>query len=145
MPGYVPELSVIPLVSEPLALACPPDHRFASRRYVRLKELEGAEFVDLPRGWGARESVDRLFSAHGLTREVVVEVPDASVIRDLVLAGVGFAFLSPSLLGTSSRVALVPVRPFAEFAVALISSTDRPLSAAARKFVELTMNTYPQP
>ena len=142
--AYPTELTAIPLVREPLNLACPPDHPFGLRRRVALSELADKPFVDLPRGWGPRESVDRLFLAHGLSRDIAVEIPDVWAVSELVQAGFGFAFLSPSLTGPSPRVALVLVQPFAEFSVSLIVPANRPTLAAAQKLVELTVKAYPQ-
>jgi DNA-binding transcriptional LysR family regulator len=141
--GYPAGLEVRPLVSEPLSLACPPGHRLASRRRIRLGELAGERFVDFPSGWGTRLSVDQLFAKHGLDREVGVEIADIVVVSELVRAGFGLAFLSPSLLGTARDVRLIPVVPSPQFVVSLIRPADRPLSAAARAFWELTTNWYP--
>ena len=142
--GYPSGLTAIPLVQEPLNLACPPGHPFGSRRQLTLPELAGKPFVELPRGWGPRESIDRLFLAHGLSRDIAVEIPDVRAVSDLVRAGFGFAFLSPSLTGPSPRFAVVPVRPFAEFSVSLIAPANRPTLAAAQKLVGLTVEAYPQ-
>lgn len=141
--GYPAGLEVTPLVAEPLSLACPPDHRLASRRQIRLAELAGERFVDFPSGWGTRLSVDQLFADHGLDREVGVEIADIVVVSELVRAGFGLAFLSPSLLGTARHVRLIPVRPSPRFAVSLIRPADRRLTAAARAFQELTTSLYP--
>jgi DNA-binding transcriptional LysR family regulator len=145
LPGYPQGLTVRPLASEPMSLACPPDHPFASRRVVPLAELDGARFVDLPSGWGTRRSIDQIFLESGLQREIVVEVADLPTIVDLVTAGFGFAFLSPSLVPDSRRIALRPVRPRPVFAVSLITSDDRPPSAAARALIDLVLTTYPNP
>lgn len=141
--GYPAGVEVTPLVAEPLSLACPPGHRLASRRRIRLAELAGERFVDFPSGWGTRRSVDRLFADHDLDRDVGVEVADIVVATELVRAGFGLLFLSQSLLGTARQVRLIPVRPFPRFVVSLIRPADRPLSAAARAFVDLTTSLYP--
>ena len=141
--GYPAGLEARPLVAEPLSLACPPGHRLAGRRRIRLAELAGERFVDFPAGWGTRRSVDELFAEHGLDRELGVEIADIVVVSELVRAGFGMAFLSPSLLGTAREVRLIPVTPFPQFVVSLIRPADRPLSAAARAFWELTPEQYP--
>jgi DNA-binding transcriptional LysR family regulator len=143
--GYPQGLTVRPLVSEPMLLACPPDHPFASRRVIPLAELDGVRFVDSPTGWGTRRSVDQLFLETGLQREIVVEVADLPTVVDLVRAGFGFAFLSPSHVPDSRRIVLRPVRPRPVFAVSLITPNDRPPSAAARALIDLVLTTYPNP
>ena len=143
--GYPPGLTVHPLASEPMSLACPPDHPFASRRVVPLAELDGARFVDFPPGWGTRRSVDQIFLESGLQRDIAVEVADIPTVVDLVRAGFGFAFLSRSLIPDSRRIALCPVRPSPVFAVSLITPDDRGPSAAARALIDLVLTTYPRP
>jgi DNA-binding transcriptional LysR family regulator len=128
-----------------MALACPTDHPFATRTAVPLEELGGARFVDFPQGWGTRLSVDRLFLESGLYREVAVEVADIPTVADLVRAGFGFAFLSPSLVPHPRRIALCPVRPEPTFAVSLITPQGRHPSAAVKAFIDLVLASYPAP
>jgi DNA-binding transcriptional LysR family regulator len=142
IPGdYPPGLDVIPLVSEPMGLACPPGHRLATRRSIRLAELDGEKFIDFPPGWGARISVDRLLSQHAISREVVVEIADVFAVSELVGAGFGLALLAPSLLGTARHTTLLPVHPCPSFAVSLI--TRHPMSAAAQAFRDVVIRAYP--
>jgi DNA-binding transcriptional LysR family regulator len=141
--GYPPALSVLPLASEEMMLACPPDHPFAKRRSIALDELAGERFVDFPAGWGTRLSVDQLFLESRLQREIAVEVDDIPIAVDLVSAGFGFAFVSPSTVPHARRHALRRVRPSPEFTVSLITSTQRPQSAAVHALVTLVRATYP--
>ncbi len=141
--GYPPALSVLPLASEEMMLACPPDRPFTNRRRIDLNELSGERFVDSPAGWGTRQSVDRLFIESGLQRQIAVEVDDIPTMVDLVSAGFGFAFVSPSTVPEGHRRSLRRVRPSPEFTVSLITSKERPQSAAVRALVELVRATYP--
>jgi DNA-binding transcriptional LysR family regulator len=141
--GYPPGLSVLPLASEQMMLACPPDHPFAERDKIELAELDGARFVDFPAGWGTRLSVDRLFVEARLQREVAVEVGDILTVIKLVRAGFGFAFLGPSTVPSSRRRELRPVHPSPEFAVSLITSTEHPPSAATRALIDLVLAKFP--
>jgi DNA-binding transcriptional LysR family regulator len=141
--GYPPGLSVLPLASEQMMLACPPDHPFAKRRDIALEELDGERFVDFPAGWGTRLSVDRLFVEARLQREIAVEVADIPIVVELVRAGFGFAFLSPSTIPDKPRRALRQVRPSPEFTVSLITSNERPQTAATRALIDLVLATYP--
>jgi DNA-binding transcriptional LysR family regulator len=143
LPGdYPPGLTVHPLASEPMLLACPDDHPLARRRVIPLTELDGKRFVDFPSGWGIRLSVDRRFLQSGLRRVVAVEVADVPTVIDLVRAGFGFAFLSPSLTSGSRSVALRPVRPEPVYVFSLITAADRRPSAAAKAFIDLALTTY---
>ncbi|MDX6244491.1 MAG: hypothetical protein QOE76_2214 [Frankiales bacterium] len=141
--GYPPGLSVLPLATEEMRLLCPPGHALESRGSVTLAELDAERFVDFPIGWGTRTSVDRLFLEGGLHREIVVEVPDVSTVIDLVRAGFGLAFLSPSSVPGAQRRSLIRVSPAPFFSVSLITSSEHPLSAAARTLVQLITDRHP--
>jgi len=131
------DITVTNLVSEPIELACPPADPFAVRRRVRLSELSGRRFIDVPLGWGSRTSVDLLFAQHGLTRDVDVEVADVATVVQLVQAGLGLALVAPSSAPAEERTRLIPVHPCPVFTISLVTATDRPLSAAVQAFVDL--------
>jgi DNA-binding transcriptional LysR family regulator len=141
--GYPKNLDVRTLAAEEMLLACPPDHPLARRRRIALAELDGERFVDYPPGWGTRVSIDRLFAEAGLHREIAVEVGDIPTVSELVRAGFGFAFVSPSTLPDARKLVLRHVRPHPEFTVSLVTSTTRPASAAARALIDLVHETYP--
>lgn len=140
---YPKALRVHTLEAEEMLLACPPDHPLARRRRISLSELDGERFVDYPPGWGTRVSVDRLFAEAGLQRDIVVEVGDIPTVSELVRAGFGFAFVSPSTVPDRRHLVLRHVHPYPEFTVSLVTSTTRPASAATRAFVELIHEVYP--
>jgi DNA-binding transcriptional LysR family regulator len=101
--------------------------------------------VEFPLGWGARIGTDLLFHDAGLRRQIAVEVADIPNIIDLVNAGFGFAFLGPSMVPNPRKVVLRTVRPAPRFSVSLITSSERPHTAAARAFIGLIAKTYPSP
>ncbi|MDT4907290.1 MAG: hypothetical protein QOI69_531 [Pseudonocardiales bacterium] len=142
--GYPKGLDARILAAEEMLLACPPDHPLARRRRIALPELDGERFVDYPPGWGTRVSVDRMFAEAGLHREIAVEVGDIPTVSELVRAGFGFAFVSPSFLPDPRLLVLRPVRPHPKFTVSLVTSTTRPASAATRALIHLVHATYPK-
>jgi DNA-binding transcriptional LysR family regulator len=125
-----------------MLLACPPDHPLARRRRIAVSELAGERFVDYPLGWGTRASVDRLFADAGIDRQIEVEVGDVPTVAELVRAGFGFAFISPSTLPHAHDLALRHTRPYPELSVALVTPTTQPISAAARAFIDLVLSTF---
>lgn len=146
LPGdYPPGLTVHPLATEPMLLACPDDHPLARHRTIPLTKLAGERFVDFPPGWGTRLSVDQRFLQSGLHRVIAVEVADVPTVIELVRAGFGFAFLTPSLALGSRNVTLRPVQPEPVFVLSLITATDRRPSAAAKAFIDLVLTTCAAP
>lgn len=65
LPGEPAGLTLTPLAAEPIRLVCRPDHPLATRTSVTVGELNGAEFVDFPPGFGTRAHVDREFAVAG--------------------------------------------------------------------------------
>jgi DNA-binding transcriptional LysR family regulator len=131
-------ISLTGLTSEPMALVCPPGHRLAGRRSVRLSELGEVPFIEHPAGWGTRMSVDRAFAAAGIERQVAFEVADTPSVINLVRNGLGLAFLPRSLVAGSDDVRFVALRGRAPvWEVSLALPSNRPVGAAARAFSEL--------
>ncbi|MDQ1485400.1 MAG: hypothetical protein QOJ62_1093 [Actinomycetota bacterium] len=143
--GYPSGLTVRTLAAEQMLLACPPGDPLGKRRVIELPELDGKRFVEFPPGWGTRIATDRLFLRDGVQREIAVEVADIPNVTDLVTAGFGFAFLSPSMITGRKGLVLRRVRPCPEFVVSMISANAAPLSAAARALVDLVTQRYPDP
>jgi DNA-binding transcriptional LysR family regulator len=135
--GSPKDLNVRSIAAEEMLLACPPDHPLARRRRIALSELDGERFVDYPPGQGTRLGVDRLFADAGISRRIEVEVGDVPTVAELVRAGFGFAFISPSALPHTRDLILRHTRPHPDFSVCLVTPTARPTTAAARAFIDL--------
>jgi DNA-binding transcriptional LysR family regulator len=138
LPGpYPPGLDVVLLAEEPMTLICPAGHPLATRPAIALADVAGEQFVDFPAGWGTRAGVDRVFADAGLRRESIVEVADAATVGALVRAGLGVAFVPPSILPRRDGVVLREVHPSPTFAVSVVVAADRPRSAATRALLDL--------
>lgn len=81
-----------PLLSSPLAVACPADHRLAGARDLDPGDLVDEPIIDLPRGWWARDSFDRLLQDKGRYRRVRLEVDDWWGVLAAVQRGMGIAY-----------------------------------------------------
>ena len=144
LPGTtMPGLRIRPLASEPLLLTCPADHPLAARSSLKLGDLAGEPFVDLPPGWGTRRSVDAAFARAGLERDVAVEVPDTTTFTELVRAGLGVAIMPESFLPGTTGLVGVPLVPSMSFDVALAVPADRRPSPVAQAFLDLVDAAYP--
>ncbi|WP_399344590.1 LysR family transcriptional regulator [Umezawaea sp. Da 62-37] len=123
------------LATEPLVLACAPDHLMAQRSSVALAELVGESFVDFNAGWGTRDVVDRTLAEAGVGRRVGVEVNDVHSLLDFVGFGLGVALVPQSFSLKTDLVRFVALDggPVAETVVV----TGAAVSAAARALLEL--------
>lgn len=79
------------LLSQPLALAVPADHRFAGRVAIDLADAADEEFVMLEPSWGLRALTEDLCHSAGFAPRVSFEGDDLPVVQGFVEAGLGVA------------------------------------------------------
>jgi DNA-binding transcriptional LysR family regulator len=121
------------LASEPLLVACAPEHPLARREEVELAELAGEPFVDFQPDWGLRMLVDRQLAAAGLDRHTALEVNDVPTLLELVAHGLGVALVPEVVTRHPAQVRYLRLRPPAPtFEVAVATVGDPPASQAAR-------------
>jgi len=138
-------LTIQQMPANRLVLVCPPDHNFAKRSQVKTKDLNGLDFVLFERDTPTRKATDKILKAHGVDVKKVAEFDNIETIKRAVQVGFGLAILPlPSVEDEvrSGRLAVIKlaekewVRP-----VGVIYRSDRNLSLAAKKFVQLLENT----
>jgi DNA-binding transcriptional LysR family regulator len=135
-------LAVLPLISEPIVLACPPGHPLATSPAVRLAQLDGERFVETPPAWAIRALLDETFQAAGLTRRIVCEIDEWNAVLDLVRAGVGIALIPAGLNFDRHpgrpELLLVPLADVRlERRLDFVYPKGHAASPATRRFVEL--------
>jgi len=132
-----PGLTLTRISREQMQIACPPDHRLASRAEIDLAAVAEEPFAEFPQGWGTRMSTDRAFAAAGVSRSIVYEVNDVASVLEFVSNGLAVALIAPSLVVAGDDVALVPVRRHApHFEISLAVASTRRTSAVVDAFVK---------
>ena len=132
----LPGLAVTPISDHRMDVLCAADHALAGRAEVRLTDLAGEPFAELPPGWGVRVANDRAFAAAGAERRIAYEINDVGTVVDFVRAGLAVAILAPAMRAGARGVAAVAIRGRApHFAVSLVAREGRGSSPAARAFV----------
>jgi DNA-binding transcriptional LysR family regulator len=131
-----PGLTLTPISSERMQIACAPDHPLAGRAEVDLAALADEPFIEFPEGWGTRMSTDRAFAAAGVARTIVYEVNDVASVIEFVSSGLAVALISPTLVIAGDEVALVPVRRHApQFEISVAVASNRRRSAVLDAFL----------
>jgi DNA-binding transcriptional LysR family regulator len=131
-------ITVTVLATEPMVLACPPDHRLAKRRRVRISDLADEAFVDFDPGWGIRLVNEDWFAEAALQRRVEFTVNDVDMLLDIVKGGLGVAIVPRSVAHRTSPVSFVSLgKAGPQWKVGTVVSADRPPSAAARRLLEM--------
>ncbi len=134
-------LTIAMMPSDRLVLICPPDHEFAEREEIKARELKGLDFVQFERDIPTRKATDRILKSHGVDVHKSAEFDNIETIKRAVEVGFGLAIVPhPSVMDEekNKQLAVVQlaekewVRP-----VGIVYRSDRTLSLAAKKFVQL--------
>ena len=137
-------LTIAPMPGDRLVLICPPDHEFAKKKQIKAKELKGLDFVMFERDIPTRKATDRILKSYDVEIKKVAEFDNIETIKRAVEVGFGLAIVPhPSVMDEerNQQLAVVElaekdwVRP-----VGVIYRSDRTLSIAAKKFVQLLGN-----
>jgi len=131
-----------PLVSTPLAVICPRDHRLAGARDVDPRDLVDENIIDLSRAWLSRQLFDTLLQECGVQRKIRLEVHDFLAVPPMVQGGVGISYGAYTSVDIDSfdgvGVATLAGAPQWEFGIAtrddaLRGAAGRALLAAYRR------------
>jgi DNA-binding transcriptional LysR family regulator len=129
LPDALPDLLVRHLTESPFLAVLPEAHPLAGRPAVSLADLAGEPWVDARAGFGNRVTLDRAFSALGLSRRVPTELADLGEIPRFVASGLGVAALPELTIIPASGAVVVPLRPTVDWRLSAIAR-QRPGRAA---------------
>ena len=134
-------LTVVQMPANRLVLICPPDHKFAKKSQIKTKELNGLDFVLFERDTPTRKATDRILKTYGVDVKKVAEFDNIETIKRAVQVGFGLAILPLPSVTDEERSGQLVVIKLAEKEwvrpVGVIYRSDRSLSLAARKFLQL--------
>lgn len=92
-------VEVFDLFTDPVQLALHRGHRLAGHKELRLADLAGETWIDVPRANSGGNLLVRACEHAGFVPEIAFESDDYAVIGELVRSGVGIALLPTSLGG----------------------------------------------
>ncbi len=135
-------LTVVNMPGDRLVLICPPDHEFAERKQIKVKELQNLDFVFFERDVPTRKATDKVLKNHSVAVHRVAEFDNIETIKRAVEVGFGLAIVPhTSVLDEVKNKQLVEVDLAGgdewNRSVGIIYRNDRTLSLAAKKFVQL--------
>jgi len=138
-------LTIRQMPTDRMVLVCPPDHKFASKSQVKTKELDGIEFVHFERDTPTRKATDKILKAAGVEVKKIAEFDNIETIKRAVEVGFGVAILPLPAVADEEKAGRLAVIKLAEKdwvrPVGVIHRSDRNLSLAAKKFVQLLETT----
>lgn len=134
-------LTIAPMMSDRLVLICSPEHEFAKREKVKAKELNGRDFVLFERDIPTRKATDKILKTNGVEVRKVAEFDNIETIKRAVEVGFGLAIVPQPSVEDEEKNGQLAVVNLAEKdwvrPVGVVYRSDRSLSLAAKKFVQL--------
>lgn len=134
-------LTIVPMPDNRLVLIAPPDHKFATRKKVKVTDLQGQDFVLFERDVPTRKAMDKIFKENAVEVKKVAEFDNIETIKRAVEVGFGLAIVPETAVTEAKRAGTLAVVELAEKywvrSVGVIHRSDRNLSLAAKKFVQL--------
>lgn len=134
-------LEIVEMASDRLVLIAPPEHKLAKRKNVQAKDLKNEDFVLFERDVPTRKATDKILRSYGVSVNKAAEFDNIETIKRAVEVGFGLAIVPhPSVMDEEKNGQLCVInlkekewkRP-----VGVLYRSDRELSLAAKKFVNL--------
>jgi DNA-binding transcriptional LysR family regulator len=134
------DLNAVGLARHKMFLVAPPDHPLSKQERVSPHDLEKYPFVGYHEGMHTRSMIDALFKRMGLEIEYSIESTNSATIKQMVMAGMGIAFLPEIAVAGELRrgqLARLDVPPLVMHQdVTLYTRRNRTLSRTATGFVQ---------
>lgn len=134
-------LTITPMPDDRYVLIAPIGHKFASRAKVKVSDLQGQDFVHFERDVPTRKAMDRIFKENKVEVKKVAEFDNIETIKRAVEVGFGLAIVPEPAVSEAKKAGTLAVIQLAEKywtrPVGVIYRSDRSLSLAAKKFVQL--------
>ncbi len=121
----------------------PKGHALATAAEVTPAMLQGESFVSYCRDSSFRRQLDRIFDDAEVSLQKTYEARTTDALCALVAAGLGVAVIGPiapgleQIPGQEGKLHIKPFSPAPEVVLSLIWPTHRPMSAAAKAFMQM--------
>ncbi|TFC57811.1 LysR family transcriptional regulator [Cryobacterium sp. TMT2-15-1] len=133
-------LTVVPLMTEPLDVGVPADHRLASRSWITPADVIGETWIGAPTGYPFERILHQIEQKAGSQITVAQQFADLRVIEAFVVAGLGIALVPRYTWGGDQpgRLVLKPLRGVdAERQIVALMRPDRAERLAVRTVLEV--------
>ncbi len=134
-------LTITPMPDNLLVLIAPLDHKLAGKKKVKVAELNGQDFVHFERDVPTRKAMDKIFKANGVEVKKVAEFDNIETIKRAVEVGFGLAIVpEPAVIEAKKAGSLAVIQLAEKYwvrSVGVIHRSDKTLSLAAKKFLQL--------
>lgn len=134
----MPPIRFQPLYCTELTLFCAATHPLAQARDVEPEDLTSESFIDLPRGWHARDIMDRLFRDCSVQRRAGFEIDDWLGALALVKRGMGITYGPQACIDKElfAGVATVTLAGFPRWEIGIATRDEALRGLAGRALLE---------
>ena len=122
-----PGIQVLPFRSDELVLVCAKDHPLATRRSVKLTDLEGVRFVGFERDIPTGKALERMLRAASVQVQMAMEMDNVETIKRAVELGLGVSILPKATIQTEENSGTLVSRSLAD------GTYTRPIGLLVRK------------
>lgn len=133
-------LTVVPLMTEPLDVGLPADHRLAGRAWIAPSDVVEETWIGVAEGYPFERILHEIEQQTGARLSVAQRFADLRLIESFIMAGLGIALMPryTSGGGKPGKLVLKPLRGVhAERSIVALMRPDRAERLAVRTVVEL--------
>lgn len=144
-PNRSHEFNSVPLVDDELCVVCAPDHKFAKRKVVTWKDINGESLINLRPGYGVRQLIDKTAAQVGVEFETVAEAGFLDTVVWMASSGLGIGILPITLARFHAfrSISIIQlVEPQVRRPISVITKKGRSLSPACSLFINVLTEQY---
>jgi LysR family transcriptional regulator, low CO2-responsive transcriptional regulator len=98
------DVALHPFLENPLVVVAPKTHPLAQEKNIPIERLQNEPFIMRERGSGTRDAVEQLFSKHGVSVKVRLELGGNEAIKQAIGVGFGISVLSQHTFTPESAI-----------------------------------------
>ena len=134
------EVEATPWIIDEIRLVVSPNHPFATRKHIRLRDLKGEKFIFREAGSATQAAVSAALQDVSTEVERVLEADNPGVAKQAVQSGLGVAFISLFAIRTELRAKTLKTVKVEGLSIRrelkIVHRKDKHLSRAARVLIE---------
>ena len=138
------ELTITPFANDELIVALSPEHPFNKKSMIKMKDLQGVEFIAFEKDIPTRKATDKILADAGVDVSIVMEFDNVETVKRAIEINAGLAILPAStVVNEVERKQLVSYKlegGIHNRPLAMIYKDSRLLTPALRSFVNMLKN-----
>ncbi|MBX7147293.1 MAG: LysR family transcriptional regulator [Alphaproteobacteria bacterium] len=145
-PDEDPRLYYFPLWRRRLMLLLPRNHKWATRRSVRLQELSDQSMITQDYPLSLQQKLNRFLQEHKVSINSKLHITkNKEAVREAVAMGIGLSLMLEGEMGHDSRLAAVPIQEEAslESLETLVCLKTHVEVDCVREFIKMSENNVP--